>query len=478
MSAALDTLTWLDARHEALRPYALAERRLLEATIADPKRLSPHLLNTIRLALNLARVHALPGVATSTVRAALAPLCAQAAPIARRLQRATKLDPASLSSDATTLAPLVDAGCAALCASGPEARRAWLRTELCEKSLVLALGGGGGTGYAHLGAFSSLEQAGLRPALIAGASAGALTGAFRARFTRYRDAAIWAAARSLDWSLFRLLDPSPSFSMPGVLRLVLREEMTRFFSRKGRSLRLDELPIPFLALTSGIRGRELVHRADYKRLLHTPPKRDPVGRLLHAGALLKSLSSVLLEISRGEAPEAIALGADPLSRELDVIDAIGLSCALPGILQYNLQPGDARAAELLQTILDKAQLSYLADGGITANVPAFAAWREVQRGRLEHKNIFLLALDCFSPKLPAHLPFMPLAMIAGETVAKNLPYADLYFAYQRPPSPLMLSPPGRLLERAIRRSKAEVDKLLPLLKLALAPLSPPPSLAD
>ena len=45
---------------------------------------------------------------------------------------------------------------------------------------ALALGGGSARGFAHIGVLKALEQAGLRPDIIVGTSAGALIGAFAA----------------------------------------------------------------------------------------------------------------------------------------------------------------------------------------------------------------------------------------------------------------------------------------------------------
>ena len=49
-----------------------------------------------------------------------------------------------------------------------------------DKKLGLCLGGGGGLGFLHLGLFEALGELGLRPAVIAGTSSGAVMGAFYA----------------------------------------------------------------------------------------------------------------------------------------------------------------------------------------------------------------------------------------------------------------------------------------------------------
>jgi NTE family protein len=43
--------------------------------------------------------------------------------------------------------------------------------------VALVLGGGGLRGYAHIGVLRALEEAGIRPDIVVGTSAGALVGA-------------------------------------------------------------------------------------------------------------------------------------------------------------------------------------------------------------------------------------------------------------------------------------------------------------
>src|SRR5690606_15900191 len=83
--------------------------------------------------------------------------------------------------------------------------RAAIEEEIRQKRLVLALGGGGGSAWAHLGAFSLLEEEGIRPALVAGASMGAVLGLLRARSTVYDQGEVLHSIRSL--TLSRLLRP-------------------------------------------------------------------------------------------------------------------------------------------------------------------------------------------------------------------------------------------------------------------------------
>ena len=53
-----------------------------------------------------------------------------------------------------------------------------LQAILCQKRLVLALGGGGGTGYVHLSLFQWLDELKIKPDLMTGTSIGSLLGFF------------------------------------------------------------------------------------------------------------------------------------------------------------------------------------------------------------------------------------------------------------------------------------------------------------
>jgi len=92
------------------------------------------------------------------------------------------------------------------------------------RPLVLAMGGGGGTGYVYVGALSVLDQAGLTPSLIAGTSMGAVIGAFRARTKGFSLGNIRQLLSRLSWrKVFRWFDTDSRFGLPATLKLGLRE---------------------------------------------------------------------------------------------------------------------------------------------------------------------------------------------------------------------------------------------------------------
>ncbi len=115
--------------------------------------------------------------------------------------------------------------------------------------VVLALGGGGARGYAHIGVIQVLEEQGYEVAGIAGTSMGALVGGLHAagRLEGYTE---WVSALT-QRDVLRLLDPA--LRTPGMIR------GQRVMGRVGDLLDgalIEDLPIPFTAVATDL----LAHR--------------------------------------------------------------------------------------------------------------------------------------------------------------------------------------------------------------------------
>lgn len=115
--------------------------------------------------------------------------------------------------------------------------------------LALALGGGAALGYAHLGVLAVLEEQGIRPDLVTGASMGSIVGGYYCAGVPLDS--IRLAAR--DMSLFKMLDwhlgKRGFFEWKKVRRLLE--------PRLGR-LRLENLPIPMGAVATDLYTGERV----------------------------------------------------------------------------------------------------------------------------------------------------------------------------------------------------------------------------
>ncbi|MBL8311633.1 MAG: patatin-like phospholipase family protein [Burkholderiales bacterium] len=106
------------------------------------------------------------------------------------------------------VAPLVAAGgCAEFgpgYAAGDTPRAGPIRWTEGRRRTALVLGSGGPRGFAHVGVLKALEAAGLEPALVVGASAGAIVGAlYSARLP-----AVEIEQRALDVGVSQMADPA------------------------------------------------------------------------------------------------------------------------------------------------------------------------------------------------------------------------------------------------------------------------------
>jgi NTE family protein len=121
----------------------------------------------------------------------------------------------------------------------------------------LALGGGGARGFAHVGVIQGLEEAGIRPELVTGTSAGSLVAALYASGRQgpqlQRIADTMDEATFADWTL-------PLFSR-GMLR---GDALARYVSQQVGGRRIEELPMPLGILSTDLHSGQgvLFQRGD------------------------------------------------------------------------------------------------------------------------------------------------------------------------------------------------------------------------
>ncbi|NBX55725.1 MAG: patatin-like phospholipase family protein [Betaproteobacteria bacterium] len=104
------------------------------------------------------------------------------------------------------------------------------------KRLGLALGGGGARGFAHVGVLQVLEEAGIKPDLVVGTSAGSLVGALHA--SGKSGAQLQRIAETMEESTIT------DWALPFLNRGVLRgEALARYVSAQTQGRKIEELPI-------------------------------------------------------------------------------------------------------------------------------------------------------------------------------------------------------------------------------------------
>lgn len=349
-----------------------------------------------------------------------------------------------------------------------------LEAEVCTRQLVIACGGGGGSGYGYQGAFTLFHRRGLQPELLAGTSIGALMSLFRARRRVFDGAPLVEAAQRLSWErVFRVLQTESHYGIPATLRLYLRAAIGSIFQTPdGQPLRFRDMEIPLLVVTTGVGIGAMKHDLGYyEHLLDdaiSPTYKSRRSRL----QLVRRVVEVMRELTGSpDALRMVVFGSDPATLDADVLDAAGFSSAIPGLIHYDVLRDDQRMKGLLDELYSAYGITRLTEGGIVNNLPARPAWEEVMRGRIGRRNPYVVALDCFAPRLtsPAYLPIMQLVRPNVET---NLRYANFYHAMQRVLSPLNLVPALPDVTAAMKWTMDELDPRMPRLERMLAPIRP------
>lgn len=467
----------LTTRHRVLAPLDKLETAIVRHSLARPGSIHPRHEAALRYALSLAR---LPVLDTDTGPVSTLPLLAEFRDrLSRMLEDAMHAYPGGVEVDATVLNRLISdvvrltraARARLVVQVGSRLPAEALERELTERALVLACGGGGGSGYIHLGSFALLESAGLRPSLIAGASMGSILGLFRARTTRFDVSQVPKIMGELETRrVFRPFSTDNRFTLPAAIRLELREGIGPYFEYDGVPLRLRDLPIPLLVTVAGIRRSSgllpLLNELGQPRPVSPVGPVPPTDQRSVVGRIVRTLGSLLV---MPELVKNVVLGEDDLTRDFDVVDAVGFSSAVPGVLSYDFMRDAPSERERLESILYDHGLLRLTDGGVADNVPARTAWRAVQSGAIGTRNAFILALDGFSPRITTPL-WLPLQQIAHQNVKRSIPYANLYFAFRRTLSPMELLPRAGTVMKNVESAKQELLPELPFIQRMLEPL--------
>lgn len=142
-----------------------------------------------------------------------------------------------------------------------------------KKTFGLALGGGAARGFAHIGVLKALDEAGLKPAFVAGTSVGSLIGALYCAGLSWQQ--IWQEAEDLDWpDLVKVTMPT--------MGLVNPDRLEARVDRLVGGKTIEELPIPFQAITVDlVSGSETI-------MTH-----GPIGRAVRASCSIPGIFTPL-----------------------------------------------------------------------------------------------------------------------------------------------------------------------------------------
>ncbi|MFW6053203.1 MAG: patatin-like phospholipase family protein, partial [Persicimonas sp.] len=308
---------------------------------------------------------------------------------------------------------------------GPE----HLDKELRNKRLVLVLGGGGGAGLVHLGTFALFKELGITPEFIVGSSMGSVMGLLRALDRSYDPVSTaLSLPKSLSYNeIFRPFTGFSRFGFPGAFHMnLLRVGRQIFQELLGQPIvPFSELAIPMEVVTTGIRRGYEVDDAEYQQA--DAPEPESLSPL-DVTRKLRLFFKAVRQLSRNPRfLTQVVFGRDDLTQGFPVIEAVGFSCAVPGLLHYDIFHDDPQTIDPLEDVFDRDNLLRLCDGGVINNVPSQVAWESVQAGKIGTRNVHIAAFDAFAPVTRGrNLIWIPIQQIARPAVLANRPYSDFH----------------------------------------------------
>lgn len=350
-----------------------------------------------------------------------------------------------------------------------------LDAELREKSLVLVLGGGGGSGLFHLGTFAMLEEIGAVPELIVGSSMGSVMGLLRALDRSYDPfGAALALPGDLDYNqLFRPFTGYSRYGFPGAFHLNLQRVGREIFEElfDTPDVRFSDLSIPLEIVTCGIRRGYQIDAEEYAEAAEETEEPTPLA----FRDKLKLFFDALRQLSQNpDFLEQVVFGRDDETEDFPVIEAVGFSCAVPGLLHFDIFHDDPATVRPLENIFDAHDLVRLCDGGVVNNVPSRVAWESTREGSIGSRNTFIAAFDVFAPVARSrNVIWLPIQQIVRPTVVKNRPYSDYHKTFRAPPSPLQVIVDNYSeVKSIVQAARAELEDDVALLRRALEELPP------
>ena len=344
--------------------------------------------------------------------------------------------------------------------------------EVIRKELVLVLGGGGGSGYSHLGAFAVIAELGLTPSMVVGSSMGAMLGLFRCQERSY-DPMATALALPRPTEFGRVFAPYRGYSQygfPGTIELKARAIGSHIFENLiGRDIpTISELAIPYRAVITGLRsGIGLALNDVEERIARSAGRRSPTA-LRNRVQLFTGVVRAMLANPRFLV-EVVA-GRDELA-DFNAIDAMGFSCAVPGIIHYDLFGGqDDPSVKQVHEVFGDRGLFRLTDGGVVSNVPCRVAYDCVHAGEIGSRNAFILGFDAFAPVVNRNAVFLPIQQLVRRSVLIDKPYSDHLITYKQPPSPVKLLASFETLQSVIAKVRNQMKPERPFIEAMTRPL--------
>lgn len=339
------------------------------------------------------------------------------------------------------------------------------------RPLTLTLSGGGGTSFVFLGALRALDESGLVPCVITGSSMGAILGAYRARTKSFSLDGLDSLVERTSWGKIAQPYAGPSrFGIPGTFRLYLRDVVGQEFARDGQFLRLKDLPINLRICVAGLSSAGPVQEEELQAYAHLLDKKKvDAGKSKNRD---KSIISIIMDFAQ-KPLKRIYLGGDSLTKEFDVLDAMGFSAAIPGIFHYDILRNDPRMVALVTNLFEREGIFRLIDGGFVDNLPVQEAINAVDQGECDGYDPFALALDGFSPGINRHILFYPVMRFAQENSREGHEAAHLSIVFKDVLSPINLVPTKETMHYALQNGYEHMAPHIPFIRKMVGPIPDP-----
>lgn len=341
-----------------------------------------------------------------------------------------------------------------------------------KRPLSLTLSGGGGAAYVFVGALLALEEQKIIPSVISGSSMGSIIAAYRAKSKKFFIDELVDLVSSTRWN--NIAEPfsgSSTFGIPATFKLDLREVVGEGFKKNSRYLRLRDLAIPLRVCVAGLSSAQPISESDLKKYAHLFYEEKYTDALL-LKAKQPSVVSRIMEFAQ-KPLKAIYLGGDSLTKEFDVLDAVGFSSAIPGVFHYDIFRGDERMLELTKSLMIREGVSRLIDGGFVDNLPTIEAIRAIDEGIAFGFDPLVVGLDCFSPGLNRHWIFYPIMRFAMENSRAGHQLSQISVRFSKVLSPINFIPTKENFHYAIKSGYEEMVPHIELIKMALGPIPDP-----
>jgi NTE family protein len=224
----------------------------------------------------------------------------------------------------------------------------------------LALGGGGAKGLAHVAALEAFDEAGLRPAAIAGASIGAIIGGayaagYSAKAIRNHILALFRDRPDVMTRLFRARAGSFSSIFSGALGAAVQvdgETLLKEFWPPSMPERFSDLRLPFVAVATDFYARS-------QAVFNEGPLRQAVAASLAVPGLVRPVEIGKRLHIDGVVANPLPFDLLPLNCDIVIaVDVVGGPEAEDPTLQPSAIEAALGASQIMQATIVEAKLAF------------------------------------------------------------------------------------------------------------------------